>query len=83
MDRLLSVLSEGRDPQAGGGDSFCDRINCSYTVLLLSVFALLVTSRVQIGDPIRCWCPPHFTPSHVAYTDKVRRRCYTRERVVV
>lgn len=73
MDKLLLFLSDGSDARSGYGDSFCDRVNCRYTVFVLTVFALVVTSRVQVGDPISCWCPAHFTSSHVAYTNKVRR----------
>ena len=68
---LLSTLSYGNDPQSGGGDSFCDRLSCRYTIFVLSVLALFVTSRVHLGDPMRCWCPSHFKPSHIAYANKV------------
>ena len=73
MDKLLFLLSYGNDARQGGGDSFCDRLNCRYTVIMLTVFALVIMSRVHAGDPILCWAPSEFTPSHVAYTNKVRR----------
>ena len=71
MEKLLFFLSDGKDARTGGGDSYCDRLNCRYTVFVLTIGALVVTSRVQVGDPIQCWCPSHFTASHVSYTNKV------------
>ena len=71
MDRLLLVLSDAGDSRVGGGDSFTDRLNCRYTTLVLGIFAILVTTKHYVGDPISCWCPAHFTDSHVDYTNKV------------
>ena len=86
MEMLLSTLSYGNDPQSGGGDSFCDRLSCRYTIFVLSVLALFVTSRVHLGDPMRCWCPSHFKSSHIAYANKVGHyvhELYLRARVFV
>ena len=71
MDRLFSTFGDLGDVRVGGGDSFCDRLNCRYTVYLLIIFALLVTTKHYVGDPISCWCPAHFTSSHVDFTNKV------------
>ena len=73
MDRLFSLIAYtgGGDSQTGGGDSFVDRLNCRYTVILLSLFAIMVTTKHYAGEPIECWCPSHFTDSHVDFTNAV------------
>ena len=54
---------------------------CSYTVTLLILFALLVTSKQYYGEPINRWCPAHFESSHVDFTNAV---CWVRtERNVI
>ena len=73
MQSLLASFGDIKDPRAGGGDSFCDRLNCSFTVYLLILFSVIVTTRVYVGDQVSCWCPSHFTDSHVEYTNKVRQ----------
>ena len=35
------------------------------------VFALLITTRQYVGEPISCWCPVHFSGSNVDYANKV------------
>ncbi|KAK2168841.1 hypothetical protein NP493_1216g00035 [Ridgeia piscesae] len=71
MDKLFSTFGDIGDSRAGGGDSFCDRLNCKFTVFVLIIFSLLVTTRMYVGDQVSCWCPPHFTSSHRGYTNQV------------
>ena len=71
MERLTALIADISDPRVGGGDNFFDRLSCRFTVYLLVIFALLVTTRHYVGEPIGCWCPSHFTTSHVDYTNKV------------
>ena len=71
MDRLLGVFGDIGDPRVGGADSFCDRLNCRYTVYILAIFGIMVTTVFYVGAPVACWCPSHFTDSHVEYTNKV------------
>ena len=42
----------GKDPRMGGGDSFCDRLNCTFTVFILALFSIIVTTRVYVGDQV-------------------------------
>ncbi|KAK7498491.1 hypothetical protein BaRGS_00010151 [Batillaria attramentaria] len=49
-------------------DDWADRASHLYTVLLLCIFAALVSSAQYVGDPIHCWCPAEFPSFHVAYT---------------
>ena len=71
MDKLFSFIGDISDPRIGGGDTFVDRLNCRYTPTLLIIFALLVTTKNYVGEPIACWCPDHFTKSQVDYTNQV------------
>lgn len=76
MDRLFVFFgNNGQDPRAGGGDSWVDRLNCQYTVFILLIFSLLVTTKHFVGEPIACWAPSHFTDSHVEFTNKVTILC--------
>ena len=71
MDKLFATFGDFGDPRLGGGDSFCDRLSCRYTVFLLIIFSLLVTTKHYVGDPISCWCPDHFTDSQVDYANQI------------
>ncbi len=71
MDRLLMTIGDIGDSRIGGGDSFCDRLNCRYTVYILILFAILVTTKHYVGETISCWCPDHFTDSQVDYTNQI------------
>ncbi len=71
MDRLFGTIADLGDPRIGGGDSFCDRLNCRYTVYILILFAILVTTKHYVGEPIACWCPDHFTNSQTDYTNQI------------
>ena len=52
-------------------DDFVDRLNHRYTTFLFVIFALIVTTRQYVGDPINCWAPAHFTSNYVEYTNKI------------
>ena len=77
MDNIAAVVSDYANPKVGGGDSFVDRLNCRYTVYLLFGFCLLITTKHYVGEPINCWCPAHFTGSHVDFTNSVSKLVYT------
>lgn len=74
MERLFSLVGSAADPRLGGADSFCDRLNCTWSVYILVLFAIVVTtSQSVIGNPVACWCPSHFENSHVEFTNKVSK----------
>ena len=52
-------------------DNFVDRLNRKYTVILLLVFVTVLSSKQYIGEPMSCFCPAHFTGSHVEYTNNI------------
>ena len=75
MESLAIALGLSQtDKRVGGGDSFVDRLNCSYTVLILVIFSIGITTKQWLGTvPISCWCPSHFTGSHVDFTNNVSK----------
>lgn len=52
-------------------DDFVDRTNHRYTTSILLIFFFVVSTKQYVGEPINCWCPAHFTSSHVAYANAV------------
>lgn len=53
-------------------DDWIDRVNHIWTVLLLVIFAVVVSSGQYIlGDPIQCWTPAEFTGQFNAYTHSI------------
>jgi hypothetical protein len=74
MERMFFFLGDIAHTKLGGADTFADQLNCKYTVYVLSLFAILVTTKVYVGEPISCWCPANFPGSQVDYTDKVSFR---------
>ncbi|XP_052236290.1 innexin unc-9-like [Dreissena polymorpha] len=49
-------------------DDWIDRANHLWTVCLLLLCAVIVSSGQYVGDPIHCWCPAEFTGTFVSYT---------------
>lgn len=52
-------------------DDFYDRISRRYSVVLLIIFTVLVSTKQYVGEPIACFCPAHFTGTHVEYTNNI------------
>jgi hypothetical protein len=52
-------------------DDFYDRLSRRYSVVLLIIFTILVSTKQYVGEPIACFCPAHFTGTHVEYTNNV------------
>jgi len=70
MEKLFLAIANVGDPRGGGGDSFIDRLSCTWTTFLLLMFALLVTASNYTGSPIACFCPDHFTGPQEDYTNQ-------------
>ncbi|GAB1602509.1 innexin unc-9 isoform X1 [Argonauta hians] len=49
-------------------DDWVDRLNHLYTVVLLVIFAVIISTGQYVGDAIQCWCPAEFTDAFVDYT---------------
>ncbi|BFZ21820.1 hypothetical protein BsWGS_24859 [Bradybaena similaris] len=57
--------------QGSKDDDWADRVSHLWTVGVLAMFTLLVSSVQYVGDPIHCWCPAQFTGAYVGYTKSV------------
>lgn len=50
-------------------DDFIDRLSRYYSVLVFSIFVIIVSSVQFVGKPISCFTPASFTDAHVTYAD--------------
>jgi hypothetical protein len=50
-------------------DDFVDRLSRYYSVLIFSIFVIIVSSVQFVGKPISCFTPASFTDAHVTYAD--------------
>jgi hypothetical protein len=75
MEKLLRTAVSLKDATWGGGgqddDDLYDRLSRRYTSSLLVLFAVMVTTKQFVGEPISCWCPAIFTDSHRQYTNNI------------
>ncbi len=73
MDKLLGFLNLSilKSERTKNDDDAIDRLNHRYTPFIFTIFAVVVTSRQYVWDPISCWTPAHFTSSYIQYTNMV------------
>ena len=69
MDSIVKAFTSLPSAKAKKDDDFSDRLSSRYTVLLLIIFAIVVSIMHNMWDPIKCWAPVHFTGNHVKYTN--------------
>ena len=69
MDKIVSIVSLAPQTRSKNDDDFSDRISSRYTVVILVVFAIVVSMNQYVGNPITCWAPVHFTGSHIKFTN--------------
>jgi len=68
MDKLAELVSGASKTRKANDDDFVDRLSSRYTVVLLVVFAVLVSMNQYVRNPITCWAPVHFTDAHTKFT---------------
>ena len=69
MDKLLHTLLDIRGIKFRLDDDFADRLSRQYTAGLLVLFAMLVSARQYMGEPIHCWCPEQCASNHEKYAN--------------
>ena len=52
-------------------DDLADRLHHRYTVIIMILFTLVISTTQYVGNPIHCWCPAYFTGNHEAFANKV------------
>jgi hypothetical protein len=67
VDALKRVITSNRVED----DDSADRLSRRYTVGLLIMFFILVSSSQYVGSPITCWSPGHFSGAMVSYTNNI------------
>ena len=58
--------------RAKNDDDFMDRLSSRYSVVMILVFATVITIHQNVGDIITCWVPFHFTGMFGCLNLKIR-----------
>ncbi|CAD5210451.1 unnamed protein product [Bursaphelenchus xylophilus] len=64
---FLDKFLQGLKPQFD--DDAIDRLNYYYTPLLFVIFALTLSAKQYVGQPIQCWIPAQFTGAWEQYSE--------------
>jgi hypothetical protein len=64
---FLDKFLQGLKPQFD--DDVVDRLNYYYTPLLFVIFALTLSAKQYVGQPIQCWIPAQFTGAWEQYSE--------------
>lgn len=54
MSNLVSAIN-GIKFDLGGDSDQADKLSCRYSVILLVILSVLVSSKQYVGEPIHCW----------------------------
>ena len=65
---ILGAIPTFKKLASSHSDDWIDRLNHVYTVNILIISTVLVSSVQLVGHPIHCWCPAEFTVSLEEYT---------------
>lgn len=66
---ILGAFGDIPQLTARNDDDWIDRLNHRWTPVQLLLFALLVSTKQYVGDPISCWVPKHFSGAWEDYTN--------------
>ena len=65
----MGVIGAPAQIKFNNDDDTADKMSHRYTVILLIVFTVVVSTKQYVGDPINCWVPAHFTGNHEEYAN--------------
>ena len=71
MDKVIGAVAQIGEIKVRNDDDFIDRLSRRYTTFILVLFAILVSTKQYVGDPISCWCPAEFRENHVKFTNNI------------
>lgn len=71
MEKLVAIVAKVPAGPLRYDDDAVDRTNHRHTVVILVVFAMLISMQQYVGKPITCWVPKHFTGSHTKFTNSL------------
>ena len=71
MDRVLRGIFGVAELKDRCDDDYVDRLSRKYSVTLLVVCLVIVTTKTYVGNPIHCWCPAQFTDTHKSYATTI------------
>jgi len=69
MDRIFGVLGNVPHSTDRHDGDLSDRLCFPYSSILFCIFAIVVSTKQFVGDPIQCWVPAHFTGDQGDYTN--------------
>lgn len=69
MSTFISALRNGAKLLERRDDDGFDRLSNRYSVGLLIMFAVFISTKSYVGDPIDCYAPKEFTSQWIKYTD--------------
>ena len=67
----LKNLSVSHRRSLRNDDFIVDQLHHRYTVALLVLFCVIISTSQYAGDPINCWVPAQFTGSFETYTNRL------------
>ncbi|KAL7677043.1 hypothetical protein ACOME3_003291 [Neoechinorhynchus agilis] len=68
---FLDAITKIKKLKCNCDDDQFDKICRRYTVLLLVLFTVIISTKQYVGDPIACWTPAQFTGAHVEYANYI------------
>lgn len=67
MEQIRNTLGTVPTPKERHDGDLSDRLCYPYTTVLFCLFAIVVSTKQFVGDPIQCWFPAHFGDSQESY----------------